>query len=433
MMRRLLIVSPHFPPSSTADMQRVRMLLPFFARNGWQVEVLAVSPQFVAAPVDEWLEEGLPHEVPIHRIHAPALRWSRVPGLGSQGMRSLPALGAAGNRLLSEGRFDLVYFSTTMFEVHVLGPRWKARHGVPFVMDFQDLWVSDYYRDHPEVIPPGGRLKYAVASMLHRVMEPRVLRRCTGITSVSPGYPKGLVSRYPWLAGVPTLVQGFPGAPSDLQRLPSTSELPFARADGLRHWVYVGRGGADMGRALRSLFAALRDHCDDALRQSLRLHFIGTSYAAHGTGAKTIEPIAEEFGLGHIVDESPDRIHYSRTLACLRAADALIVPGSDDPAYTASKIYPYLLAGRPLLAVFHERSTVVDLMRKAGGGVCVPFATDEPMADIAARIARDWLAPHAYDHPVPLHAVAFEPHSDVHCAAELSAFLHACVDREVAR
>ena len=372
--RRVLVVSPHFPPSSTADMQRVRMLLPFFARNGWEAEVLAVAPEYVAAPVDPWLEAGLPRDLAIHRIDAPALGWSRVPGLGTQGIRSLPALAAAGGRLLAGRPFDLVYFSTTMFEVHVLGPRWKTRHGVPFVMDYQDLWVSDYYREHPEIVPPGGRVKYGIASALHRGMEPRVLRTCAGITSVSPDYPRQLVARYPWLGDMPALVQGFPGAASDFERVdPADAADLLGSEPGLRHWVYVGRGGADMARALRAVFRALRDHGDEALLRSLRLHFIGTSYAAHGTGRKTIEPIAAEFGLAHLVRESPDRIHYSRTLACLRAADALIVPGSDDPAYTASKSYPYLLAGRPLLAVFHERSSGTDLMRRAGGGGCGPF------------------------------------------------------------
>jgi hypothetical protein len=430
-MKRVLIVSPHFPPSSTADMQRVRMLLPFLGANGWQAEVLSVAPAQVAAPLDPWLVDGLPRDVPVHRVEALGRRHARIPGLGTLGMRALPKLAAAGDRLLARGNFDLVYFSTTVFEVHLLGPRWKRKHGVPFLMDFQDLWVSDYYREHPDVVPPGGRLKYALASALHRWMEPRVLRHCSGITSVSPDYPRLLARRYPWLPTLPSLVQGFPGAMRDLERLPPQDDgRPlFGGNDGLRHWVYVGRGGADMGKALRALFRALRDHTTTTFRESLRLHFIGTSYAAAGTGTPTIAPIAAEFGLEALVRESPDRIDYSRTLACLRAADALLVPGSDDPAYTASKIYPYLLAGRPLLAVFHARSTVVDLMGRAGGGVCIPFDSDQSELQIADRIAREWLASRAYERAIPLDREAFAPHSDDRCAAELAGFLSSCLAR----
>lgn len=428
-MRRVLVISPHFPPVSAADMQRVRMLLPFFEGNGWQAEVLAVSPAQVAAPMDPWLVAGLPADLRVHRVDA----LPRMPGLGTIGLRSLPALARAGDRLLAHGKFDLVYFSTTAFEVHILGPRWKRRFGVPFVMDYQDAWVSDYYRDHPDIPVPGGRLKYAVASALHRWMEPRVLRECSGITSVSPEYPRQLSRRYPTLPKLPALVQGFPGAPQDFERVPPVlgGDPPYDPEDGCVHWVYVGRGGRDMAKALRALFMALRDHASDALLQSLRLHFIGTSYAAAGTGSPTIAPIAAEFGLRHLVDESPDRITYARTLWCLRNAAALIVPGSDDPAYTASKIYPYLLAGRPMLAIFHARSTVVELIVAVGGAVCVAFTSDEPDAAVASRIASQWLDSGACGRVLPLDMDAFHPYSDAGCAVEVTAFFDACIAGDV--
>lgn len=424
-IRRILVVSPHFPPVSAADMQRVRTLLPFFERNGWQAEVLAVSPGQVSAPMDPWLMAGVPSQVRVHRVDAIA----RMPGLGTLGLRALPALAKAGDELLAAGRFDLVYFSTTVFEVHVLGPRWKRKFGVPFVMDYQDAWVSDYYRDHPDAPVPGGRLKYALTSALHRWMEPRVLRECSGITSVSPEYPRQLARRYPSLPDLPALVQGFPGAPEDFERLPSVlaGDPPYDPGDGCVHWVYVGRGGRDMAKALRALFIALRDHASDELLRSLRLHFIGTSYAAAGTGTPTIAPIAAEFGLQHLVEESPDRIDYARALWCLRNADALIVPGSDDPAYTASKIYPYLLAGRPMLAVFHASSTVVDLIEKVAGAVCVTFTSDEPDAAAASRIAAQWLDSGASARVLPLDMEAFHPYSDAGCAVEITAFFEACV------
>ena len=410
-------------------MQRVRMLLPFFERNGWQAEVLAISPGQVSAPMDPWLLAGLPSEVKVHRVDALSRRFARVPGLGTLGLRALPALAKAGDRLLAAGKFDLVYFSTTVFEVHILGPRWKRKFSVPFVMDYQDAWVSDYYREHPDTPVPGGRLKYALASALHRWMEPRVLRNCAGITSVSPEYPRQLAKRYPTAPQLPALVQGFPGAPQDFEHLPESMEggYPYDPEDGKLHWVYVGRGGGDMAKALRGLFMALRDHGSAELLQTLRLHFIGTSYAAAGTGSLSITPIAAEFGLQHLVAESPDRIDYTRALWCLRNADALIVPGSDDPSYTASKIYPYLLARRPMLAIFHSRSSVVDLIAKVAGAVCVTFSSDEPPAAVADRIADQWLDSGACHRVLPLDMDAFHPYSDAGCAVEIAAFFDACV------
>ena len=230
------------------------------------------------------------------------------------------------------------------------------------------------------------------------------------------------------MAVPPSLVQGFPGAPTDFARLPAgIVGKPFEPGDGSLHWVYVGRGGRDMTKALRALFTAIRDHASIDLRSSLRLHFIGTSYAAVGTGEPTIAPLAAEYGLQHMVDESTDRIDYSRALWCLRNADALIVPGSDDPAYTASKIYPYLLAGRPMLAIFHANSTVVELIEKVAGAVCVAFDSDEPVAAVSGRIAGAWLTSGAFEKVLPLDMEAFGPYTDAGCAAEITAFFDACL------
>src|SRR6266568_3644445 len=152
-MRRLLIVSPHFPPTNAADMQRVRMLLPYLGEVGWECEVMAVHPQQVAAPRDPWLETGLSANIRVHRVRALGFGWGKIPGLGSLAFRALPGLRTKGDHILSERKFDLVYFSTTQFGVHSLGPRWRQTLATPFVMDYQDPWVNDYYRHHPKMTP----------------------------------------------------------------------------------------------------------------------------------------------------------------------------------------------------------------------------------------------------------------------------------------
>ncbi|MFY8148871.1 MAG: glycosyltransferase [Prochlorococcaceae cyanobacterium] len=425
---RLLIVSPRFPPSSAADSQRVRMLLPHFAAQGMAAEVLAVDPGCVAGPLDPWQAEGLPPVVPIHRVRGRSRGWSRVPGLGSVEARCLGALAAAGDCLLRERRFDRVLFSTTAFGSFRLGPRWRQRFGVPFVLDIQDPWVNDYYRDHPEITPPGGRLKYAVADRLNRHHEPRVLRACSGLVAVSGAYLEDLHRRYPDTADLPSLELPFPGAPDDFERLEAipTGALPFDPDDGLIHWVSIGRGGADLGTALEGLFLALNRHAPPALLQRLRLHFLGTSYAAAGTGVPTIRPLAQRHGLAHLVEERTDRLPLSLTLATLKAASALLVIGSDDPAYTASKIVPYLLARRPLLAVMHERSPVVPLIGRCGGAALVTFGSGESHEPLADAIDRAWLQQDRHARLRPLDPLAIAPHTAAAQAAQLTAFLQGC-------
>jgi hypothetical protein len=55
-------------------------------------------------------------------------------------------------------------------------------------------------------------------------------------------------------------------------------------------------------------------------------------------------------------------------MRCARALGvlvAILLLGSSERHYTASKLYPALLAKRPILALFHERSSVVSILRAA--------------------------------------------------------------------
>ena len=426
---RALLISPRFPPSSAADCQRLRMLLPHFAAEGCQVEVLAVDPACCDAPLDAWQFEHLPKDVPIHLVRGLSRRWARLPGLGSLEARSFAALAAAGDRLLAGGGFDLVYFSTTAFGCFRLGPRWRRRHGVPFVLDYQDPWVNDHYRLHPQQRPPGGRIKHAVADRLHRLHEPRVLRHCRGYTTVSAAYPEQIQSRYPFATSIPFCLLPFPGSAEDFDHLAAIppAQLPFDPQDGLLHWVSIGRGGTDLHQALDGLFHALATHAPADLLKRLRLHFLGTSYAPAGQGVATIAPLAARYGLEAIVDEHTDRLPLSLTLASLKAADALLVIGSNDPGYTASKIAPYLLAARPLLALMHRQSAVVELLQRCGGGVVVPFCEQDQTENLAQRIAAAWLDEGHYAQILALDSLAFAPHTAASQARILVQFFRRCL------
>jgi hypothetical protein len=75
-------------------------------------------------------------------------------------------------------------------------------------------------------------------------------------------------------------------------------------------------------------------------------------------------------------------------------ATAILMMGSSEPHYTASKLYPGLLAERPILAVYHEASSVVEILRRAAHPPAARLVTydDTNRAESRVGAIRDALA-----------------------------------------
>lgn len=416
MGRRVLIISPKFPPVNAADHQRIRMSLPYFQEFGWEPWVLSVRGEDVGGVQDPLLLKTIPDAIPIIQTKALPSHLTRRFGIGEFSWRCLPYLARAGTQLLTKQPFDLIYFSTTVFLAMALAPWWQQRFKIPYILDFQDLWLNDYY-DVKGVRPPGGYLKYGVAKLLAQTQEPGAMQRVSQVISVSPEYPKILQQRYPWLRADQFNVLPFGAPEADFELLPTfhVQQRIFDPNDGKRHWVYVGRGGSDMGMALRSLFLAIHTarQQDPAAWDQIRLHFVGTSYASADRAEKTIEPVAQEMGVADLVTEHAYRIPYFEALQTLVDSDAILLIGSDDPNYTASKLYPCVLARKPIVAIFHAQSSVVDILRQCEAGHAITFNTTDQPADLTPSVnaSLDWLRSQPKGWQPDINWSAFQPYT----------------------
>ncbi|WP_439697056.1 hypothetical protein ACFGVS_00840 [Mucilaginibacter sp. AW1-7] len=366
MNKRLLIVSPYFPPVNAADMQRVRMSLPYFEANGWEAEVITVDHQYSDLPADDLLLQSIPTPIRIHTVKALKKSLTSKLGLGSIALRSLWFYRQKIKELLSIQPYDLIYFSTTQFPVCILGAYFKKRYGIPYVIDMQDPWFSDYYEDKPKAQRPP---KYWFSYHLNKYLEPMAMNSVDGLISVSAHYISDLKERYPAIQDIPSATITFGAFEPDMHLAEQNRDtFPNLLDSTYINIVYIGRGGADMHPAVIPLFKALKSALDQGNEafKSLRFYFIGTSYAPNGQGKPSILPLARQLDVAESVIEITDRISYYHALITLQQADALFIPGSDDPKYTASKIYPYLLTPKPLLAIFNKASSVINIMKEYG-------------------------------------------------------------------
>ncbi len=381
MNRRVLIVSPHFPPVNAPDMQRVRMSLPYFVEAGWDVTVLTVADPTPTAPLEPELEATVPASVHVARAFCCSRSWTRWLGVNNVALRSLPFFFLTGCRLLAGRRYDVVYFSTTMFIVLPFGRIWKMLFGVPYVIDLQDPWTSDFY-DRPGSPPPPGGWKYRLTQRLAHTLEGWTMRDAAHLITVSSTYVSDLRRRYPGLAATPATELPFGSPDPDLTLLRTTwkSRPPILPAGGVR-LAFAGAIGPGMLAAVEVLFAALQKVRQAGLPVSVYL--FGTSYAPEPVNQPATLLLAAKFGLQDCVHEQPRRIRYLEALQVTLEADINLLFGSSDLAFTPSKTLAVLAAGRPVLAIAPSGSALVNNLARLGQ-TCVAFPPGgEPAVSIA--------------------------------------------------
>lgn len=322
---------------------------------------------------DELLLHSIPPGIEVHKVKALPAKYTRKFGMGSLSMRAYWHIKKKGNELLRKNRFQLVYFSTTAFHVMALGPYWKRKFNVPFILDIQDPWRNDFYLDKPRSQRPP---KFFIAYNIDKFLEAKTVPFADGIISVSKAYCDTFLQRYPAVTEKKCRVITFGAAEKDIEIMEQhvhSSPVQFSKEK--INAVYVGRGGHDMAFAADIIFKAFAKGLLENKELFSRLHFwfIGTSYAPKGAGAKTIYPIAEKNNVQAFVTEITDRQPYFESLYLLQQAQLHIIPGSVDTAYTASKIYPYVLLNKKMLAVFYEKSSVVTMLKQLEYGEVVAF------------------------------------------------------------
>jgi hypothetical protein len=385
----VLIISPHFPPINAADMHRVRHSLPHFREFGWEPLTLAVDPEYVEGFEDELLLRTVPEDVTVERVSALDFRWTRLFGLGNLALRSLPFLARKGNEILRAGDVDLIYFSTTAFASLSLGPYWKRKFGVPFVVDMQDPWYNDYYETRPKSERPP---KYWFSHRLDGMLEPRVMQQVDGLIAVTQAYINDLSDRYPQTRSIPCLELPFAVSPLDTEVAAELASKIDGAHQGRFVGTYTGVCNSAMAPILRCLFRALNKGRRNApeVFGGVRLRFVGTSYAPSGTAKPSVLPIAKEEGVGDVVTEQTDRVSYFEALRLQQDSSFLLLPGTLDSDYTASKLYPYVLARRPVLGLIHEESSAVRTLSELNIPDVLTFRDEAHLDELSQEVARRW-------------------------------------------
>jgi hypothetical protein len=438
LMRRLLMVSPHFPPDTTAGTHRVRLLAPHLAARGWEPTVVTVDPRDYEGRLDPELAELVPRSLRVVRARAWSAGWTRRFGIGDLGLRAFAGLLGTCTGLLRREPFDALFVTIYPTYPALLGPILKSRFGVPFVLDYQDPWVGAWGLAVGGGAGGSPDLKSRGSRVLGLALEPRALRAADAITAVSQGTYEQVRSRHPWVGNRPFAEIPLGVEPADFDALKGRlrPNPHFDPKDGQVHVCYVGTLlplGFETLRAVLGAAALLRDR-EPALYGRLRLHFIGTSNQTAPDGQCRVRPVAEELGVAGVVSEIPPRLDYLDALTVQVQATAILLLGSSERHYTASKVYPALLAERPILAVYHEASTVVDVLQRAARPPTARLVTYGDVDRAASRVediyeALAALVRNPVFDPAAMNLDALQEYSAKSLAGRLASVLDQAGDR----
>lgn len=434
--RRVLVVAYAFPPYGAIGTMRTLRLVRALHLRGWRVTVLTGHPDtyLPGSPVDAALLEQLPPSVRV--VRARVLRpwrglqsWLRaiVPlrgrdrgaspvhlGVPASAVQPVEPQGAtsagAGRRVLGTaarakdavdaalaipdresgwllpavivglmhhvrtGRPDVIYSSAPPWTGKLVALVLQAIMRRPWVADFRDPWARAPWRE--------DRYWYQIAAA--RALERLVVRRADRILFVTSANRRSFLAHYgDFLAERSDVVEN--GCdPEEFDRLRGSAGAaagPFV----LLHAgsLYAGRTPMPVLRAVARAFEEGRIN-----RSDFRLQFLGTNALSDTNLARACEAL----GIESVVDFLP-RVPRAESLRAMMSASCLLLLQPGHTVSVPGKLYEYLAAARPILAVA-EPGDVFDIVRASGLGVSLtPDDEDGILAALVDAVSRGWAQP----------------------------------------
>jgi len=369
MVKRVLMVAFHFPPQrGSSGLQRTLQFVRHLPALGWQPLVLSAAPRAYEASGDELLK-AIPLDTEVRRAFAldtarhlawrgRYLGWMALPDRwASWALGAIPT----GLALVRRRRPAVIWSTYPIATAHLVGLALHRLTGLPWVADLRDPMI--------DAVHPSGRLKRACVSWV----EARTLRHCTRAVCTTEGAARSYRSKYPALPPERICVIGngydeasFAGAVAPPAR-PSKGPLVLLHS-GL---VYA------VERDPRCLFEAL-----GSLRQAGRIGPDSLRLVLRASGMEArLRRLASEHGVADMVAIEPS-LPYREALGEMLAADGLLVlQAANCNDQVPAKLYEYLRARRPLLALTDAAGDTAAAMRAAG------IDTIGPLDDTAGIIA----------------------------------------------
>jgi glycosyltransferase involved in cell wall biosynthesis len=383
-MRRVLMVCPFFVPSASIATKRPLRFVRHLRSFGWEPIVLTVEGS-AGSGIDSRQAEFLPTDLLIDRSYA-GRSWAlwrqfeaykaKTRGKGEQAQkgsarkiqlledladftydvtpldRFIPYVFGASRqiiRLCREQRIDAVYVTATPFSAMLAGVWAKQKTGLPLVLDLRDPWVIDPLYFHK---------KLALLQALERRIEHQCFTAADRVLLNTQRAASAYRQRYPTLQDkIFHLHNGF-----DTQLfLPS---LPAAlQANTIVHF-----GNFYRHRTMGTLLHAVQK-LSGGSSPSVRL-------VVYGNFREEDRALAASLGILERLEERKT-VPYAQAMQELSKAGVLLLIQSEDTdLQIPAKLFDYLCAKRPILALANNPE-ISTILQETNTGIAAPNNSEE--------------------------------------------------------
>ncbi len=349
-MKKVLIIYPHWMPSNLVGAQRARLLANSLPESGWETHILAVDPKYYEEPLVPELLNLVKPGINVHLVAAkPITSKNRLSG--DLALRAFKNLKTKAIEIVKEEGIDFIWLPVPSYYNALLGRPIQKATGIPYGIDYIDPWVNGF--------PGQDKLfsKAWIANQLAKILEPKAVKHASLISGVA----------YEYYA--PVLKRNFPSGHIEhcamqygFDVYDYTVEInPKVKLwnDNEKAIIYAGAFLPKSHLFIQQLFKAIKQLSDEnKLPDKLKLCFVGTGAYKE----KSILEYAKTYGIEHLVSEQRERISYLEVIHLLKKAFGVMVIGSTEKHYTASKVFQSLLSKTPVYTIFHEESDAAKIL-----------------------------------------------------------------------
>jgi glycosyltransferase involved in cell wall biosynthesis len=372
MPKRVLIITYFFPPRPGVAALRLKGLAKYLPEFGWEPVILTPKlpgppdPQFNVIETEDpgTVTQQIKRKIGLQpqrglqqQIGIPvALRGKKQSFTSkfifqTKGMITYPDdrklwrsyAVSAGLEALNENRFDLILSSFGPVTAHLVAQELKTKTGLPWVADFRDLWTQNhYYRYNPVRKRFESRLEtrtMALADALVTVSQP-LANQLALINQDKPVY---------------TITNGFD--PDELNR-----DTPLTKRFTITYTGQLYQGKRDptpLFQAVQELISAKKINPGD-----IQIRF-------YGPPAYWLDQEIKKYHLEGVVVQG-GVIPHEQAVIKQRESQILLFLQWDNPneagVYTG-KLFEYLAAKRPILALGGPQGVVGDLLTETRAGI----------------------------------------------------------------